>query len=250
MSMSMSMSMPTMMISQKLSVKVRASSLDTQQRLPYNPHRTKPKKPPPPPLPLTNTRIDLSLSNLLSRNHPQNPNQEGFDENYLGHETWLPSPPQVEKPRSIYNAASLAYIGDCIYELYARQHFLFPLLNIEEYNDCVMAVVRCEAQSQIMLLKSSVIVFLIPGHFFFAELDSMLQKLLHDNVLSEQERDVLRWGKNIGGSAKTRTKKRAGVAVYNRASSLETLVGYLYLTNAKRLEKIMLKLGFRDGAST
>lgn len=37
-------------------------------------------------------------------------------------------------------------------------------------------------------------------------------------------RDVLRWGKNIGGSAKTRTKKRAGVAVYNRASSLETLV--------------------------
>ncbi|KAM7476044.1 hypothetical protein LguiB_023287 [Lonicera macranthoides] len=226
MSMSMSMSMPTMMISQKLSVKVRASSLDTQQRLPYNPHRTKPKKPPPPPLPLTNTRIDLSLSNLLSRNHPQNPNQEGFDENYLGHETWLPSPPQVEKPRSIYNAASLAYIGDCIYELYARQHFLFPPLNIEEYNDRVMAVVRCEAQ------------------------DSMLQKLLHDNVLSEQERDVLRWGKNIGGSAKTRTKKRAGVAVYNRASSLETLVGYLYLTNAKRLEKIMLKLGFRDGAST
>lgn len=36
-------------------------------------------------------------------------------------------------------------------------------------------------------------------------------------------RNVLRWGKNIG-SAKTRTKKRAGAAVYNRASSLETLV--------------------------
>ncbi|KAI7983549.1 hypothetical protein LOK49_LG15G00916, partial [Camellia lanceoleosa] len=35
-------------------------------------------------------------------------------------------------------------------------------------------------------------------------------------------RDVLRWGKNIG-SAKTWTKKRAGVVVYNRASSLETL---------------------------
>ena len=36
-------------------------------------------------------------------------------------------------------------------------------------------------------------------------------------------RDVLRWGKNIG-SSKTKTKKRAGAAVYNRASSLETLV--------------------------
>lgn len=36
---------------------------------------------------------------------------------YLGYETWLPTPPKVEKPRSIYNAASLAFIGDCIYEV-------------------------------------------------------------------------------------------------------------------------------------
>jgi 23S rRNA maturation mini-RNase III len=36
-------------------------------------------------------------------------------------------------------------------------------------------------------------------------------------------RDVRRWGKNIV-SSKTKTKKRAGAAVYNRASSLETLV--------------------------
>lgn len=31
-------------------------------------------------------------------------------------------------------------------QLYARRHFLFPPLSIEEYNDRVMAVVRCEAQ--------------------------------------------------------------------------------------------------------
>lgn len=31
-------------------------------------------------------------------------------------------------------------------QLYARRHFLFPPLNIEECNDRVMAVVRCEAQ--------------------------------------------------------------------------------------------------------
>lgn len=61
-------------------------------------------------------------------------------------------------------------------------------------------------------------------------------------------KDVLRWGKNVG-SAKTKTKRRAGVAVYNRASSLETLVGYLYLTNVQRLEDIMLKLGFSSGLS-
>ncbi|GLT46280.1 hypothetical protein SLA2020_200460, partial [Shorea laevis] len=146
------------------------------------------------------------------------------DESYLGYERWLPTAPKVEKPRTVFNAATLAYIGDCIYELYARRHFLFPPLSIEEYNDQVTAVVRCEAQ------------------------DALLQELLHSDFLSKDERDVLRWGKNIS-SAKTRTKKRAGVAVYNRASSLETLIGFLYLTNINRLEKLMLKLGFSTGSS-
>lgn len=31
-------------------------------------------------------------------------------------------------------------------QLYARRHFLFPPLSIEEHNDRVMAVVRCETQ--------------------------------------------------------------------------------------------------------
>ncbi|KAJ1411168.1 Ribonuclease III domain [Sesbania bispinosa] len=146
------------------------------------------------------------------------------DETYLGYERWLPTPPKVVKPRSVLNAATLAYIGDCIYELYARRHFLFPPLGIEEYNDRVMAVVRCEAQ------------------------DVLLQKLLNSNFLSDQERDVLRWGKNIG-SSKTKTKKRAGAAVYSRASSLETLIGYLYLTNVNRLEKLMSELGFSVDSS-
>nr|XP_043624355.1 mini-ribonuclease 3 isoform X4 [Erigeron canadensis] len=209
------------------SVKVRAS-WDTQLTPSYNPHRTYPKKPT---LVTEQTlksnspdRSLLSVSNLLRRNSPT-PSQVAMEEKYMGLDTWMPSAPKVEKPRSLYNAASLAYIGDCIYELYARRHFLFPPLNIEEYNDRVMAVVRCEAQ------------------------DAMLQKLMNEKVLSDEERDVLRWGKNLS-SSKTRTKKRAGVAVYNRASSLETLVGYLYLTNVKRLEEIMLKLGFSTGVST
>ncbi|KAG9455681.1 hypothetical protein H6P81_000189 [Aristolochia fimbriata] len=146
------------------------------------------------------------------------------EELYLGYERWLPVAPQVKSPRSIYNAATLAYVGDSVYELYARRHFLFPPLSMDEYNDRVMEVVRCEAQ------------------------DALLKKLLDDEFLSEEERDILRWGKNIG-SGKTRTIKRAGVAVYNRASSLETLIGYLYLTDMERLEELMQKMGFSPGAS-
>ncbi|KAK3426756.1 hypothetical protein EUGRSUZ_F03129 [Eucalyptus grandis] len=207
-------------------------SWDTQQRLPYNrnaprnPNSGKLKSPAPtPPLAVAApaTRSGPSVADLLKRSDARPP--RAGDEFYLGYELWLPSPPKVEKPRSVYNAALLAYIGDSIYELYARRHFLFPPLSIEEFNDRVTSVVRCEAQ------------------------DELLQKLLADNYLSEGERDVLRWGKNVG-TAKTRSRKRAGTAVYNRASSLETLIGYLYLTNVKRLEDVMLKLGFSTGASS
>ncbi|KAK4838427.1 hypothetical protein QYF36_013631 [Acer negundo] len=118
-----------------------------------------------------------------------------FDESYVGYDVWLPNAPKVQKPRSVFNAAALAYIGDCIYE------------------------------------------------------DTLLQNLLEDDYLSAQERDVLRWGKNVGKS-KTKTRRRVGRAVYNRASSLETLIGYLYLTNVNRLEKVMVKLGFSTGVST
>ncbi|GLT30492.1 hypothetical protein SLA2020_052880 [Shorea laevis] len=207
---------------------VRAS-WDTQQRLSFNPNAPRkplknpltPSHPPSPAVTLT-ARTDQSVFDLLKR--PSQGVRVESDESYLGYERWLPTPPKVEKPRTVFNAATLAYIGDCIYELYARRHFLFPPISIEEYNDRVTAVVRCEAQ------------------------DALLQELLNSDFLSKDERDVLRWGKNVS-SAKTRTKKRAGVAVYNRASSLETLIGFLYLANVNRLEKLMLKLGFSTGTS-
>ncbi|OMO70825.1 hypothetical protein CCACVL1_18650 [Corchorus capsularis] len=184
---------------------VRAS-WDTQQRPSYNPNAPRKLKPSPnikpsPPIVVT-TRTDPSVFEILKRPTQEvKPSKVNLDESdsYMGYEKWVPTPPKVEKPRSVFNAATLAYIGDCIYELYARRHFLFPPLSIDEYNERVTSVVRCEAQ------------------------DALLQELLNDSFLSNDERNVLRWGKNIT-SAKTKTKKRAGSAVYNRASSLETLV--------------------------
>nr|XP_017250512.1 PREDICTED: uncharacterized protein LOC108221124 [Daucus carota subsp. sativus] len=141
-----------------LSLTVRAS-VDIQQRISYTPHRTIPKNPKPtatpsPPTTTTTSSPNLSVSDLLSRPEKvatQVPVSE--TSSFMGYDAWLPTAPKVEKPRSVYNAASLAFIGDCIYELYARRNFLFPPLNIEEYNDRVMAVVRCEAQVCFTVLK-------------------------------------------------------------------------------------------------
>ncbi|XP_052307724.1 uncharacterized protein LOC18096746 isoform X4 [Populus trichocarpa] len=42
---------------------------------------------------------------------------EQLDDSYLGCERWLPSRPKVEKPPSVFNAATLAYIDDSIFEI-------------------------------------------------------------------------------------------------------------------------------------
>ncbi|XP_024394223.1 uncharacterized protein [Physcomitrium patens] len=126
---------------------------------------------------------------------------------------WLPSPPPVEKPRAVHNAASLAYLGDSIYEVYVRRHFLTPPQKVDVYNKRVMDLVCCEAQ------------------------------LLKGDFLTDEERDVVRWGKNIE-TGQRRASRRAGSKAYSSASALETLIGYLYLTDHPRLEELMTKVGF------
>ncbi|CAN6828292.1 unnamed protein product [Brassica oleracea var. botrytis] len=221
--------MATVSVSSSL---VRAALDTTKPKLRYNPNAPRNVKinpnsttsfvpPSSSPAVTVLTTTSVSVSDLLKR-----PASKGDDEDScVGYVKWFPSPPKVKKPRSVFNAASLAYIGDSIYEIYARRHFLFPPLSIEEYNDRVRAVVRCEAQY------------------------ALLHNLLDEDFLTKDERSILRWGKNVG-SVKTRSTRRAGVAVYNKASSLETLIGYLYLANGKRLEEIMQKLGFSSGSST
>ncbi|GLJ05170.1 hypothetical protein SUGI_0012620 [Cryptomeria japonica] len=167
--------------------------------------------------PIAKPKVDITQ--LLAKTSHAQPVSGTLPAIHSNCQTWLPPAPKVEKPRSIYNATTLAYLGDCIYELYVLRHFFFPPLNINEYNRRVMALVCCEAQ------------------------DALLNKLLEGEFLSEEERDIIRWGKNRE-SGKTRTVRRAGAAVYNRASSLETLVGYLYLTNGNRLDALMRSMGF------
>lgn len=58
-----------------------------------------------------------------------------FSESYMGYETWMPKPPRAENPRSTFNPASLAYLGDCIYEV---SIYFSPMLSIEYWSKCLM----------------------------------------------------------------------------------------------------------------
>ncbi|AFZ59034.1 ribonuclease III [Anabaena cylindrica FACHB-243] len=108
--------------------------------------------------------------------------------------------------------SALAYLGDSIYELYVRMFFLLPQQRPEIYHSLVVAQVRAETQA--LHLRS-----LTPE-------------------LRSNELEIVRRGRN----AATSRPKRLNPEIYQQATSLETLVGYLYLTDYPRLMELLQKL--------
>jgi ribonuclease III family protein len=106
----------------------------------------------------------------------------------------------------------LAYIGDAVYELYIRSQFLVPPRRISNYHEQVVNQVRAETQA------------------------AYLQLLEPELTLNEKE--ILRRGRN----AVMNKPRRLSPKIYQQASSLETLIGYLYLTDCDRLKILLSKL--------
>lgn len=108
--------------------------------------------------------------------------------------------------------AALAYLGDAVYELHMRMFYLLPPQRVEAYHRLVVAQVRAETQAKI--LRS-----LTP-------------------YLRDTELEIVRRGRN----AATKIPKRLEREIYQQATSLETLIGYLYLTDSQRLTELLQKL--------
>ncbi len=107
---------------------------------------------------------------------------------------------------------ALAYLGDAVYELYIRMYYLLPPQRVNSYHGLVVAQVRAEMQAQ------------------------QLQLLIPD--LTAVELEIVRRGRN----AATGRPKRVAAEIYQQATSLETLIGYLYLTDEARLSELLQKL--------
>ena len=108
--------------------------------------------------------------------------------------------------------AFLAYIGDAVYELYVRTAYLLPPRKLADYHNQGVAQVRAETQA------------------------AALQQL--QPYLTETEKDIVRRGRNATNSHPRRLKPE----VYQQATSLETLIGYLYLQDSQRLNEILRNL--------
>lgn len=107
---------------------------------------------------------------------------------------------------------SLAYIGDAVYELYIRTSLLLPLKRSHDYHQDVVALVRAETQAQ------------------------YLQALLP--LLTEPELELLKRGRNAASGG----PRRLNPEVYRQATSFETLIGYLYLSDPTRLRELLAAL--------
>ncbi len=107
-----------------------------------------------------------------------------------------------------FNPVSLAFLGDAVYELVMRQRHLFPPKRVQDYHQQVVAQVRAEQQA-----------------LYLSQLEPHL---------TAAERDIARRGRNA-----TPKSRRADPVIYQKATALETLIGYLYLTDLHRLEILL-----------
>ncbi len=114
---------------------------------------------------------------------------------------------------------ALAYLGDAVYELYIRRYYLVPPKRPQAYHHHVVAQVRAESQAH------------------------HLQALIPH--LSPAELDIVKRGRNAAG----KRPHRSDPEIYQQATGLEALVGYLYLVDAQRLLELFQCLQIDPGST-
>ena len=124
----------------------------------------------------------------------------------------------TEREANTYSPLTLAFLGDSVYDTLVREHLLR------------------QANMPVAKLHSAKIKLVC------AEFQSKAYNLLAEE-LSEHELSVLKRGRNATGNT---VPKHADAAEYRRATAVECLFGYLYLTGQeqriKELFAVMMTL--------
>lgn len=115
----------------------------------------------------------------------------------------------------VVSMQTLAFIGDAVYNVYVR---------------CYLASKSSEKTGK--LHKKSI-------NFVSAKAQSKLIDMLVENILSEEEIEVYKRGRNTNIN---KVAKNVDVIEYKKATGFETLIGYLYIKqNNERLDTIVKK---------
>ena len=110
----------------------------------------------------------------------------------------------------------LAYLGDCLYDLYVREHLIAKGGRVRAMHREAISLVCAHAQSQALL------------------------RIM--DALTDAERDVVRRARN----AHQTPPKNADPGEYHHATALEALVGWLYVTGQRERMNDILQMALPE----
>ena len=116
----------------------------------------------------------------------------------------------------IINVQVLALLGDAVLSLYIREELLKRgINNANKLQD--MSIKYVSAKGEVTILN----------------------KLIEDNLLTEEELDIVKRGRN---NKKENHPKNTDIITYKLSTGFEALLGDLYLNDKERLKEILNKI--------
>lgn len=110
------------------------------------------------------------------------------------------------------NNLILAYLGDAVFELYIREYLINKGIgNVNDLQKECVKYVSAKGQYNILI------------------------KLLDNNMLTDDEIDIVKRGRN----AHSHANKSTDITTYRWATGFECLIGYLYQNDRGRLDELM-----------
>jgi ribonuclease-3 family protein len=108
-----------------------------------------------------------------------------------------------------YNLKHYSYIGDCVWELFVREHVIQKTQNLKDMHSLSTKYVCAEFQADII--------------------NKIMDKLQDDEI------DIQHRSRNL----KMTINKKSNPHIHSLATSFESVIGYLYLENKPRLDEIL-----------
>ena len=111
------------------------------------------------------------------------------------------------------NVLTLAYLGDAVYEIYIREYLIKKNISkVDKLQKEAIKYVRAKAQAKI------------------------IKKLIEQEQLTEEELEIFYRARN---HKLQRHPKNTDIITYKHSTGFEAIIGYLYLEDKTRLEKII-----------
>lgn len=111
------------------------------------------------------------------------------------------------------NIITMAYLGDAVYELYVREFLIKKgIVYADDLQKEEVNYVSAKSQA------------------------NFLKKLIERDVLNDLELDIVKRGRNY---KRNYHPKNTDIITYKMSTGFEAMIGYLYISDRKRLEEIL-----------